>query len=232
MSLYGVIASIDGNREALAAVLAALEGRGARRIACLGGIVGYNADPDECVALVRSRCAAAIAGEHDLISLGKLGFRRCSTEAEYALRRTRRELSAASRAYLAALPWRQALDDGIVLGDGIDTPPRICFVASGREAKVREIEGDRQREIPAQGAVQLRAGAAYLVNPGSVDGSRKGGRKLAECALYDSRGGTLEFLRVPYDNAATEAKAAVFGYRINPLAGGLYTLRRRLAARF
>ncbi|MDF3010741.1 MAG: uncharacterized protein K0S03_1537, partial [Burkholderiales bacterium] len=46
MSLYGIVADIHGNREALAAVLAALEARGVGRLACLGDIVGYNADPD------------------------------------------------------------------------------------------------------------------------------------------------------------------------------------------
>jgi hypothetical protein len=67
----------------------------------------------------------------------------------------------------------------------------------------------------------------YFINPGAIDASRKRTRKLAECALFDSGAGTLEFLRVPYDGAATEAKAAVFGYRITPLTDRLYSLRRR-----
>jgi hypothetical protein len=41
-------------------------------------------------------------------------------------------------------------------------------------------------------------------------------------------GWTLEFLRLPYDAASTEAKAAVFGYRINRLTDKLYNLRRKL----
>jgi hypothetical protein len=68
-----------------------------------------------------------------------------------------------------------------------------------------------------------------FVNPGSIDASRKRGPRLAECALFDSRHLTVEFLRVPYDSAASEAKAAVFGYRISALAEELYSLRRRTA---
>jgi hypothetical protein len=45
MALYGVIADIHGNREALSAALALLGNLGAQRIVCLGGFVGYNADP-------------------------------------------------------------------------------------------------------------------------------------------------------------------------------------------
>jgi hypothetical protein len=48
--------------------------------------------------------------------------------------------------------------------------------------------------------------------------------------LFDSLDRTIEFLRVPYDSAATEAKAIVFGYRINPLTDRLYALRRRTAS--
>ena len=80
--------------------------------------------------------------------------------------------------------------------------------------------------------ISFEASPLYFVNPGSVDASRKGGRKLAECALFDTLDRSVEFLRVPYDCAATEAKAAVFGYRINPLTDRLYTLRRRIATHF
>jgi predicted phosphodiesterase len=254
MALYGLIADIHGNREALAAALAALERRGARRIVCLGDVVGYNADPDECVALVRSRCAAAIAGNHDLIALGRLDFRRCSNKAEYSLRRTRRALSRQSAAWLATLPAHHVLQDGVVLVHGSvrdvqqymvgpaliaenaaylreDFPgAHLCFFGHSHEQKAYEVK-DSVREIPADGRVHLEKENAHFVNPGSVDASRKRSRKLAECALFDSLEWTVEFLRVPYDGAATEAKAAVFGYRINPLVDRLYTLRRRVAAR-
>ena len=90
MALYGVLAGINGNLEALREALGALERRGVRRLVCLGDVVGYNADPDACVALVRSRCWVTLAGSHDLISIGRLEFGRCSTWAEYSLRRTRR----------------------------------------------------------------------------------------------------------------------------------------------
>src|SRR6185503_5692018 len=46
MAVYGVLGDIHGNREALAAVLDALEERGVERVLCVGDIVGYNADPD------------------------------------------------------------------------------------------------------------------------------------------------------------------------------------------
>jgi predicted phosphodiesterase len=254
MALYGVIADIHGNGEALAAALGALDARGPERIVCLGDIVGYNADPDECVAMVRNRCAVTIAGNHDLIGLGRLDFRRCSNKAEYSLRRTRRQLGNSSKNWLAALPANHALENGVVLVHGgvrdvqqyMVTPAhigenaaflkedfpsaRLCFFGHSHEQKVYKIDTRSVEEIPAHGEVLLRRDHTYFVNPGSVDASRKRSHKLAECALFDSGRWTLEFLRVPYDCAASEAKAAVFGYRINALTDQVYTLRRRTAS--
>jgi predicted phosphodiesterase len=233
MALYGILADIHGNQEALCAALEALEQRGVERVACLGDVVGYNADPDECVALVRRRCASVIAGDHDLIGAGRLDFRGCSNDTEYSLRRTRRVLSRESIAWLASLPRSATLEEGVVLVHGgvpdvqNGVQQRGCFFAQGHEQKVYRVRADSIEELPTHGQVLLRQADTYFINPGAVDASRKRTRKLAECALFDSRAGTLEFLRVPYDGAATEAKAAVFGYRITPLTDRLYSLRRK-----
>lgn len=231
MSLYGVIAGIHGNREALSAVLGALEKRGARRIVCLGDVVGLNADPDECVELVRSRCAVALAGRHDLIGAGRLDFGDCPTETEYSLRRTRRSLQLESKRWLAGLPSTHVLENGVVLQSMREevSGARLCFIGEGDEQTVYELRGDAVHEL-AGGRLSLEKARAYFVSPGSVDASRKRGRRLAECALFDTLEWAVEFLRVPYDSAAAEAKAAVFGYRINALTDRLYTLRRRTAS--
>jgi predicted phosphodiesterase len=251
---YGVLGDIHGNREALEAVLRALDERGVRQFLCVGDVVGYNADPDECVELLRGRRVAAIAGNHDLISQRRLDFSRCSTIAEYALRRTRRTLGSDAAAWLAGLPDHVFPEPHVVLVHGgvrdvqlyMVTPAlvaenakflaedhpgaRVCFFGHSHEQRVYEVNGDAVTEVPTDGQVLLRKENTYFINPGSVDASRKNRHKFAECALFDSAFGSLEFLRVRYDAAATEAKAAAFGYRINPLTERLYRLRRRTAS--
>jgi predicted phosphodiesterase len=251
MAVLGLLGDIHGNREALLATLALFERRGIARIACVGDIVGYNADPDECAALLRERHALAIAGNHDLIGLGRLGFGRCSNNAMYSLKRTRRSLAADTVAYLSALPPHRVLEDGVVLVHGgvrdveqymrlpvhigqnaewlgQDFPEaRVCFFGHTHDQKIYEVRGGLVQELCEQKS-QLKRDAIYFINPGSVDASRKREHKFAECAIFDSTAWTVEFLRVPYDSAATEAKAAVFGYRISPLIDRLYSMRRRL----
>ena len=250
MARTGLLGDIHGNREALNAALAALEARGVERLACLGDVVGYNADPDECAAIVRERRMLTIAGNHDLISVRRLGFGRCANNAAYALRRTRRSIAAETAAWLESLPLYRELERGVVMVHGgvrdvqqymttrslvaenatwlrEDFPgARICFFGHSHEQKVYEVDGDAVLEIPAKKVI-LDGNKINFINPGSVDASRKNREKFAECAILD--GDLIEFLRVPYDAAATECKAAAFGYRIPPWVDRAYSLRKRLS---
>jgi len=250
MARTGVLADIHGNREALLAALAVLRARGVERLACLGDIVGYNADPDECATIVRERRALAIAGNHDLIAIRRLGFERCSNNAAYALRRTRRSIAAETAAYLEALPLYREIGPGVVLVHGgvrdvqqymttkaliaqnaawlrEDFPDAgVCFFGHSHEQKVYEVEGEVVTEVTAP-VVKLRKDRIIFINPGSIDASRKSRHKLAEFAILD--GETVEFLRARYDAGVTECKAAALGYRIPPLVDSAYSLRKRLS---
>jgi len=252
MAVYGVLSDIHGNREALHEVLALFARRGVEQLLCLGDIVGFNADPDECAARLRERGALAVAGNHDLISVGRLGFERCSDKALFSLGCTRRSIAADTAAWLGALPARLVVEDELLLVHaGLrdvqqylvsaqqfrdnarqrrqDFPGvRICFFGHTHERRLVEFEGEQLREWPADGMQALRADGEYYINPGSVDASRKREHKLAECAVFDSAAMRIEFLRLPYDHGTTERRAAGAGYRIGPWTERYYRLRRRL----
>ena len=256
MALYGVVADIHGNVEALGAVLDALDAHGAERILCLGDIVGYNADPDECAELVRSRRALSIAGNHDLIGTGLLGFERCASNAAYALKRTRKRIAPETAAWLRTLPGNLLVEDRIALVHGgvrdvqeyMTTPrhikrnaellgadfphARICFFGHSHAQRVYRVgEDGAVTDLSGEARHVLQREALHFINPGSVDAQRKRERRLAEFALFDSLDWKLEFLSVPYDAASTEAKAAVFGYRMPPWMDRFSTARRRIARR-
>ncbi|HSN22503.1 MAG TPA: metallophosphoesterase family protein [Usitatibacter sp.] len=251
MALYGVLGDIHGNREALDAALARLDACGAGRLLCVGDLVGYNADGDECVAILRRRGALSIAGNHDLIGAGLLGFERCSNKAMHSLKRTRRALAAETARELRALPANRVVEERILLIHGgvrdvqqymtqarhiaqnaafvrEDFPQaRICFFGHTHEQRIFEVDAESIREIPADERVRLRPDRLYFVNPGSVDASRKRTQKRAECAVFDSASLELAFHRVAYDDAATEAKAAAQGYRLERWRDHLYAWQRR-----
>jgi predicted phosphodiesterase len=252
MAIYGVLGDIHGNREALAAALERLDAIGVERLLCVGDLVGYNADPEDCVRMLRERDAVSIAGNHDLIGTGLLGFERCSNKAMHSLKRTRRTLGAETAAYLRSLPSHRVLEDKFVLTHGgvrdvqqYMTRPRhflenaallahdfpgirICFFGHTHEQRVFEVDGERVSELDTAGGVTLRPDRVYFVNPGSVDASRKRSHKRAELAVFDSAHLTVRFETTPYDDAATEGKEEQSGYRIDRWRDRLYDVQRRL----
>jgi predicted phosphodiesterase len=223
----------------------------------VGDLVGYNADPDACVAMLRERGAVCIAGNHDLIGTGRLGFERCSNKAMHSLKRTRRRLAPATARFLEELPSHHVLEAGVLLTHGgvrdvqqymtrekhvlenvaylrQDFPgTRLCFFGHTHEQRIFRVRGDAVDEpyaaaIAAGEPVALDREAEHFVNPGSVDASRKREHKRCELAFFDSGARVLQFAQVHYDEALTEAKAAAGGYRIDPWRDRLYEWQRRL----
>jgi predicted phosphodiesterase len=248
MSVYGIIADVHGNLEALRSVLAALDARGVERVLCLGDIVGYNAEANECVELLRARGVEAIAGNHDLIALGRLGFERCADRPAFALRRTRRTLSASSREFLAALPPRRSYHAGttvLIHGGVVDacqyltTPARllencallrqhypavrVCWFGHTHVQKLYEVGRDTVSERAPDERLALAAeDCVYFVNPGSVDAARKALLGVAEFAIYDAAAGVVWFGAAPYDHGCAERSAVRGGYRMSRLDAWLY----------
>jgi predicted phosphodiesterase len=256
VAIYGIIADVHGNHEALAAALGALDARGVDRIVCLGDLVGYNAEPNECVDLLARRGIEAIAGNHDLIALGRLGFERCADKPAFALRRTRRRLDEATRRFLADLPMIRIYEEAegaIVLVHGgvgdvqeyLHAPravvenaarlrarvpsARICFFGHTHSQRAYEILGDEARELPRAGALRLPQGRLCFVNPGSVDAARRD-QKEAQFAIFDADRWTVSFHAVGYEHEAAEAKARAGGFRMGAADLALARTVRRLRA--
>jgi putative phosphoesterase len=67
--LIAFISDIHSNLEALQAVLKKIDEMKIERIYCLGDIVGYGAQPCECIRIIRERRIQSVLGNHDLASV-------------------------------------------------------------------------------------------------------------------------------------------------------------------
>ena len=258
MATFGILGDIHGNLEALEAVLAALDDLGVDGLACVGDLVGYNADPDACVALLQARGVRCIAGNHDVIATGELGFDRCSNKAMHALQRTRRVMGAETERFLRSLPRHLVLQPGVLLTHaGVrdiqqymtrpehaaenarylleDFPgTRVCFFGHTHEQRVFAVEGDAVMDKAADGfpgrvaPIDASGLRVTFVNPGSVDAARKRGEKLAEYAVFDGDRLTVSFHRVPYEARMSEARAERSGFRLAAWRDRAYDVGRRL----
>lgn len=74
MRLYAVLADIHGNYSALSAVAAEAQAiaaaeEGSLSFICLGDVVDYGPQPNECVAWVTANATTAVLGNHDLLAI-------------------------------------------------------------------------------------------------------------------------------------------------------------------
>jgi len=98
-----IVSDIHGNRHALQAVLEDIAAGPAVEVWCLGDVVGYGADPNDCCDLVREHCAVVLSGNHDLAVTGELPLDEFSRGAAIAARWTQEVLDPDHLAWLSRL---------------------------------------------------------------------------------------------------------------------------------
>jgi predicted phosphodiesterase len=234
-----ILSDIHANSEALRATLAAISAHEVDRIVCLGDIVGYNADPAECIALVRECGALCVAGNHDRAVAGAITTEGFSATAARAVRWTRARLDAQALAYLASLPVTLDVEHHLVAVHGalhpetgrdmirletdalrrqslaalVDHPSRarICAFGHTHRLGVFQLRG-RAIEEPTGERIPLAPDAYYLVNPGTVGQPRTEDRR-ASFMILDTAGAVLTVHRVSYDIEAALAKTRRAGLR-------------------
>ncbi len=101
---YGIIADIHSNLEALESVLRAIDIERVDRIICLGDIVGYGPNPNECVKRMQEIDGLTLAGNHDLAAIGWKDIDWFSSHAKEAILWTEYQLTAENKKYLSHLP--------------------------------------------------------------------------------------------------------------------------------
>jgi diadenosine tetraphosphatase ApaH/serine/threonine PP2A family protein phosphatase len=223
--LVAILSDIHGNRHAFEAVLADVAQVGAEEVWCLGDLVGYGADPNDCVALARERTALCLAGNHDLAVTGELPMDEFSRGAAIAARWTQEVLAPDHAEFLRTLK-PQANVAGVGLYHASPRDPvweyvlstllaelcldaqedRICFVGHSHVAlSFHRPEGEPATGEPRRGGDTRNLSAGeWLVNPGSV-GQPRDGDPRAAWMLLDSDSADATWMRTEYDIAGAAA---------------------------
>lgn len=218
-----VISDIHANLPALEATFEAIDGVGVDEIWCLGDVIGYGAEPDECTDLVRERCALCLVGNHDLAVLGALDVASFSEAAAEAVRWTRENVAERTLELLRELE-PSGEREGVALFHASPRDPIWEYVLSAEQADAcLDVQPQRVSLIghshvslfftrpPAKDDHSEIRGAqssddtlldlgddCWLVNPGSVGQPRDGDPRAAWLEL-DTSAQTARFHRVRYD---------------------------------
>ena len=89
---YAIIADIHANLEALQVVLEDIKAQKCTHYACLGDVVGYNANPKECLDIVRNMGMPCVKGNHDEYCSTKTNLEGFNPHAAEAVNWTREQL--------------------------------------------------------------------------------------------------------------------------------------------
>lgn len=227
-----LLSDIHGNLDAFEAVLGDLEAQGVDAAYSLGDNIGYGAQPEEVVRLLRLRGIPSVLGNHELAAKQPETLSWFNPAARRSLALTLEWLAPQDRAFLAALPsFRSVHGVRLVHGFPPDSPTtylfeiplhelgdrvasfaeRICFVGHTHLLGLHRLEGGTAHEEDlGPGEHPLDPQARYLVNVGSV-GQPRDGDPRAKYAVWDTGRGILAIHCVPYDAAAAAAKILARG---------------------
>jgi diadenosine tetraphosphatase ApaH/serine/threonine PP2A family protein phosphatase len=233
----GIFSDVHANLEALQAVLRAYQEVQIDRYVCLGDIVGYGANPNECCKLVRDLTELVVMGNHDAACCGRLRRDWFNPAARAAVEEHQRMLEAGHMTWLAQLPYRvemadmlfchgspyrqeefpYILDEADIEAIARHVPDRqpLIFVGHthhGTAFTFRERPTLRVWEDPRE-VLQILPSHRYVLNVGSV-GQPRDGDWRASYAIFDTEARTFELRRTGYDVDAASEKIESLGLPI------------------
>ncbi len=225
---YAILADIHANLEALEVVLADSREQHCTHYACLGDVVGYNANPKECLDQIRDMEMPCVKGNHDEYCSIESNLEGFNPHAAEAIQWTRAQLTEEDREWLRNLKYIRLVASYSIVHATLDGPQRwgyvfdrlaaaasftyqntsVCFfghthvpVAFIRDSVVR---GGTYSKF------KIEPGRKYFINVGSVGQSRDGVAK-ATYVIYNMDEGSVELRRLDYDIAKTQAKIRAAG---------------------
>lgn len=220
-----IISDIHANIEALEAVFTDIDTQKVDQVLCLGDIVGYGVNPNECIETVKQHCPIILLGNHDAAAVGLLSTHHFNIHAKIAIEWTTSALKKGPMAFLHSLPLRETID----YCDFVHATPyepnmwyyitsleeaafnfqffqnRFCFVGHTHIPII--IVMNKGKEIYVHQDVQLDFShlddCRFLINVGSVGQPRDRDRRACY-GMIDTDRQTFTYRRVEYNVKKTQ----------------------------
>ncbi len=223
MLRFAILSDIHANLEAFEAVLEDAAEQKCSHYVCLGDVVGYNADPHECVQRVQAIDCPVVKGNHDEQASLTESSRDFNELAESAIRWTRDHLTAEDKAWLRDLRLQRQVRDFTIVHATLDTPAQWGYVFNNLDAAASftyqhtpvcffghthvpmafiRAEGVQRVKIDQ---LRIETGKKYFINAGSIGQPRDADWRAAYC-VYDVENNVVELRRVRYELAAAQNK--------------------------
>jgi len=220
-----VITDIHGNQVALETVIKEADGFDA--VWCLGDVVGYGPNPNECLEIIKSQPEViCLMGNHDAASIERMDISSFNPEARRSVEWTRSVLTKENIEYLNERP-QTAVIDQVTLAHGSPREPvfeylldtraatenfdhfdnDFCFVGHTHLPVLFSMEDEdymANLTIPPINSV-TQLNPRSIINPGSV-GQPRDRDPRAAYAIFDTEENTWDYHRVNYNIAETQKR--------------------------
>lgn len=228
--IYGVFSDIHANETALIAVLSSMQKFGVERRVCLGDLVGYGVDVNECVLLTKNNSDVCLVGNHDSVAIrweSSAGF---NPYAKKVIEWTQEVISEESATYIKSLPYMFEENDACFvhaspmspadwiyvtdLEDALDAfdhfSDSFCFVGHTHTPIIVAMKDLAIPKVIEEKKYRIEGSERLLVNVGSVGQPRDRDPRASWC-LFDSVEKTVEIIRVEYNIAETQRRMREVG---------------------
>jgi predicted phosphodiesterase len=213
----GFISDIHANLEALEVVLQDIKFRKITEIWCLGDIVGYGANPNECIDLIRSNNIICVMGNHELATTVDSDSNDFNPYADDGISWTRSVITKENRAYIAKLPLKLELGNFTLVHGSPKEPfdyittlkeaeqaipyvkTTFCLIGHSHIPMVATFKDEKHkkiRHVNNQGRIALFNSTAFI-NPGSV-GQPRDENPESSYMIYDSDTNSVMNRRIKY----------------------------------
>ncbi len=213
---FAIFGDIHANLEALEAVLEDAEEHDCSHFVCIGDVVGYNANPHECIEVVQRLDCPVVKGNHDEEASAETDLVGLNPLAEHAMTWTRNALTEDDKKWLRELQFVRQVRDFTIVHATLDTPSSwgyvtnkfdamasfsyqytpVCFFGHTHAPKFYVKAGSVSVERASD--MQIEPSKKYFINVGSV-GQPRDGDWRASYAIYDLPAQRVFIRRLEYD---------------------------------
>lgn len=213
-----IISDIHSNLEALQKTVELIQNMNVDTVVCLGDIVGYGANPSECLKIITDLTVHIVKGNHDEAAADLTYTKNFTPYAKNAAVWTNSMLSEGDKNMLSDLPlsieiegitfvhasphepleWKYVTSDeeAFLNFDHMNTD--ICFAGHSHVAKIYTNDYESFNILKNVPSLKLIKGIKYIINPGSVGQPRDLDWRLS-FGLLDTTSMVFEFVRSEYD---------------------------------
>lgn len=213
-----IISDIHSNLEALWAVLKDINKRRLKNIFCLGDIVGYGANPDECMELCYKEADQIIAGNHDWAIIDKTDLSNFNPVAAQAVKWTKEHINPENIKRLQELSIKKTIGNILLVHSTPDHPEKwhylitldefekafnffteqICFIGHSHIPNVVFQDANGYTDFLYESYFPIIPKRRYIINVGSV-GQPRDLDPRACYVIYDGNKHAIDFIRVEYN---------------------------------